>query len=114
MEEIAGKTTDTAVYAIMSQGMAMAATMTPIDTSTLINSHFVYIDVEPGKIVGRTGYTAAYAAAVHAAEGVLKGQPRPDNRGDFWDPNAEPQFLSKGFEEIIPNVPAILRRHYRV
>ncbi|WP_298016684.1 hypothetical protein [uncultured Castellaniella sp.] len=111
--EIATKTTDRTVAAILSQGGAMAATMTPIDTSNLINSHFVEIKVERNKIIGRTGYTASYAFAVHEAPGTLKGQPRPDGRGDYWDPNASPRFLSEGFDQIKSSIPAILKAHYR-
>ena len=116
IDRIANQTTDRTVYEILSQGGAMAATMTPIDTSALINSHFAEIKVGKNKVVGVTGYTAKYAAAVHDASGVLKGRPRDPNkpgRGDFWDPNAEPGFLVKGFDEIKPSIPAILKRNYK-
>lgn len=112
-EKISGKRTEVAVAAILSQGGSMAATMTPIHTSTLINSHFVDIYPSNGKVIGRTGYTASYASAVHDAPGKLKGESRPDGSGNYWDPNAEPGFLTKGFEEIKPSIPAILRRAYR-
>lgn len=107
-----------AVYAILSQGAAMAQTMTPVDTSNLINSQYApQIDVKSGKVTGNVGYTAEYAAAVHDASGTLQGEPRDisdPSRGDYWDPNAEPGFLSKGFEQIEPSIPAILRSYYRV
>ncbi|MGO1254805.1 hypothetical protein [Alcaligenes aquatilis] len=133
--EIQGRRTEAAVYAVLSQGGAAAATMTPVDTSTLINSHFVDIKAEGDKVTGRNGYTARYAAAVHDAPGTLKGQPRADfgrtgnqseygpmrpvafgggtGVGDYWDPNAEPQFLTKGFDQIAADVPRILRNAYR-
>ena len=115
---IHGQVTERTVYEILSQGGAMAAQMTPIDTSNLVNSQYApQIDVAQGKVTGNIGYTAEYAAAVHDAPGKLRGRPRDPNdpgRGDFWDRNAEPRFLEKGFEEIKPSIPAILRKNYRV
>lgn len=118
VENIAGGVSERAVYEVLSQGAAMAQTMTPIDTSTLVNSQTApQITVGPNGVEGSVGYTAAYAAAVHEAPGTLAGQPRDENdssRGRYWDPNAEPEFLTKGFDQIIPAIPAILRRTYRV
>lgn len=114
VQDIDGRRTDKAVYAVMSQGAAISDTMTPVHTSALINSRYApQIEQKPGKTVGRVGYTAGYASAVHDAPGKLKGQPRPDGSGEFWDPNAKPGFLRKGFEEIKPSVPAILKAAYR-
>ncbi|HCF9151483.1 TPA: hypothetical protein NI581_005442 [Pseudomonas aeruginosa] len=118
VENIAGGVSERAVYEVLSQGATMAQTMTPIDTSNLINSQTApQISTGTAGVEGRIGYTAAYAAAVHDAPGTLAGQPRDENdpsRGDYWDPNAEPEFLTKGFDQIIPAIPAILRRTYRV
>ena len=111
--EIQGRRTEAAVYAVLSQGGAAAATMTPVDTSTLINSHFVDIKADGDKVTGRNGYSAEYAAAVHSAPGVLKGQDRPGNQGQYWDPNGEPHFLTAGFDQIAADVPRILRNAYR-
>lgn len=111
--EIQGRRTEAAVYAVLSQGGAAAATMTPVDTSTLINSHFVEIRADGNKVTGRNGYSAEYAAAVHSALGVLKGQDRPGNQGQYWDPNGEPHFLTAGFDQIAADVPRILRNAYR-
>lgn len=111
--EIQGRRTEAAVYAVLSQGGAAAATMTPVDTGTLINSHFVEIKADGDKVTGRNGYSAEYAAAVHSAPGVLKGQDRPGNQGQYWDPNGEPYFLTAGFDQIVADVPRILRNAYR-
>ncbi|MCI2809389.1 hypothetical protein [Eoetvoesiella caeni] len=114
VERIAGQVSEGAVYEILSQGGAMAATMTPIDTSNLINSQYApQIEQNKGKVSGHIGYTAEYASAVHEAPGTLAGQPRKSGNGDYWDPNAEREFLSKGFDEIKPAIPAILKRNYR-
>lgn len=118
VENIAGGVSERAVYEVLSQGAGAADAMTPIETSTLINSRTSpQITVGPNGVEGSVGYTAAYAAAVHEAPGTLAGRPRDENdpsRGRYWDPNAEPEFLTKGFEQIIPAIPAILRRTYRV
>ena len=114
VQKIAQPVSEGAVYAVLSQGRAMADTMTPIDTSNLINSGYApQIRQERGKIVGTVGYTASYAFAVHEAPGTLKGQPRPGNRGSYWDPNAQPRFLVEGFDQLKPSIASILRAHYR-
>lgn len=114
-DNISQAKTEGAVYAVLSQGAALAQIMTPVDTSTLINSQYApQIDNAKGKTTGSVGYTASYAAAVHAAPGTLAGQPRENGNGDYWDPNGEPAFLEKGFEQVKPAIPAILASYYRV
>jgi len=135
--KINGPTTDAAVYAVLSQGAAISDAMTPQDTGMLLNSRYApQITQQARKTVGTVGYTARYAEAVHDAPGKLKGQPRSDfgmtsnrsrvgpqvptafgggtGQGNYWDPGGEPGFLRKGFEEIKPAVPAILKAIYRV
>ena len=115
VQSIAGQTSERAVYAILSQGGAMAQTMVPIDTSTLINSQYApQIQSMPGRVRGHIGYTAEYAFAVHQASGRLAGEPRAGGNGRYWDPNAEPEFMTKGFEQIKPSVPQLLKAIYRV
>lgn len=122
-EDIGGQRTNAAIYAVLSQGQAMAATLTPIDTGHLVNSAFG--PVVNGK-TGRVGYTAEYAFWVHQAPGKLKGQPRQHfgktsgglsfgggtGVGNYWDPKAEPKFLSNGFDRIKPAIPQILKVAY--
>lgn len=113
LQEIDGSRTDAAVYAVLSQGAAMASVMTPIDTSNLVNSQYApQIGHVPGRTTGTVGYTASYASAVHDAPGTLAGKPRMNGNGNYWDPNAEPGFLTKGFEQIKPDVPRILKAVY--
>lgn len=113
--EIDQKRSNAAVYAILSQGAALAQTMTPIATGFLVNSQYApRIEQREGNTTGHVGYTALYAAAVHEALGKLRGQPRLNGDGRFWDPNAEPGFLKKGFEELKPAIPAILKQIYGV
>jgi len=114
VQRIAQPVSEGAVYAVLSQGRALADSMTPIDTSNLINSGYApQIKIERGKIIGTVGYTASYAFVVHEAPGTLKGQPRPGNRGDYWDPNAQPRFLAEGFDQLKSSIPAILKAYYR-
>jgi len=95
---ISGELTERTVTEILIIGGGYAATLTPVDTSLLINSQYRQVTHVFGATFGRLGYTAAYAAAVNAASGKLKGKPRPDNRGTYWAPGGEPDFLRKGFE----------------
>lgn len=80
-------------------GASEAAAMTPIDTSTLINSQFRMVDKQGSKIVGRVGYTAEYALAVHD----------PDNKQTFRRAGARKEFLKLGFEQAEPNIRAIVK-----
>lgn len=115
VQDIDQKRTEMAVTAVLSQGAAIAQTMTPMDTGNLAQSQYIpQISQRAGKTVGKVGYTAIYAHAVHEVPGTLKGLPRPNNRGNYWDPNAEPKFLTKGFEQVLPAVPRILKGVYRV
>lgn len=79
-------------------GASEASVLTPIDTSTLLNSQ--YRDVRPDglRVVGTVGYTAEYAAAVHD----------PDRKQVFRRASAEKEFLRKGFERAEPNIRAVI------
>jgi len=72
--------------------------MTPIDTSTLINSQYRVVEKTDGRIVGRVGYTAEYALAVHD----------PENKQRFRRATAEKEFLKNGFERAEPNIRAVI------
>jgi hypothetical protein len=115
--EISGPMAERAVTEALIIGGGMAATMTPVDTSLLINSQFRIVRKVGTEIQGQMGYTAAYAAAVHDAKGTLKGQPRDPNdgsRGNFWDPAGEPEFLTKGFEMTKSDIDAAVKRNMAV
>jgi hypothetical protein len=93
-----------ALTEVLIAAAGFAATMTPIDTSNLINSQFRMITAKNTKVTGMIGYTAAYAAAVHDKPGTLLGTNTPrsksdPSRGNVWDPDAEPGFLIKAFED---------------
>lgn len=102
--EIAQKKSRKAVTEVLITAFGISANMTPIDTSTLINSQFREISVNDEVVTGILGYTAAYAAAVHDAKGTLLGKnvlrdKNDPSRGVVWAKDGEPEFLRKSFEE---------------
>lgn len=91
-----------------------SATITPIETSTLINSQFDTIEVNGTRVTGKVGYSANYALYVHNASGKLKGQPRPSGKGTYWGPNAEPKFLTKAAEKTKDLVDKAIKAEMRL
>ena len=79
-------------------GASEASVMTPVDTSTLLNSQFRNVAKDGSKIVGTVGYTAEYARYVHD----------PNVKQRFRRSTAEKEFLKKGFEESEPNIRAVI------
>ena len=79
-------------------GASEASVMTPVDTSTLLNSQFRSVAKEGSKIIGTVGYTAEYATYVHD----------PNVKQRFRRSTAEKEFLRKGFEESEPNIRAVI------
>lgn len=79
-------------------GASEAAVMTPIDTSTLLNSQFRNVRADGDKVVGTVGYTAAYAEPVH----------NPDHPQNFRRASAQKEFLRLGFEQAEQNIRAVL------
>ena len=79
-------------------GANEASVMTPVDTSTLLNSQFRNVAKDGSKIVGTVGYTAEYAKYVHD----------PNVKQRFRRSTAEKEFLRKGFEEAEPNIRAVI------
>ena len=89
-----------------------ATLMTPVDTSNLINSQYRIVKNTGTKVVAAIGYTAKYAAAVHEKPGTLRGAGvmRPSGRGNYWDPDAEPKFLSKAGDENLAEIDQAVER----
>lgn len=100
-DNISKQQLERALYAAATHGAGNASLMTPVHTSNLINSQYVKTEATATGYRARIGYTANYALYVHEASGKLKGQQRPDingrAQGKFWDPNGEPEFLTKAF-----------------
>jgi hypothetical protein len=118
----------TLTEALLAAG-AHAAYLTPVDTSALRNSQAKEVGRIGGGWYGVLYYGAEYAPWVHEMSGKLKGQPRSDfgrtrsgisfgggtGVGNYWDPNAEPEFLKKGMEKMAEeDLPGIIQRNYGV
>ncbi|WP_193115073.1 hypothetical protein [Escherichia coli] len=113
LKEITDKKTHEVLWRVGMLAGGFAANMTPVDTGFLINSQFQYIGNTAEGMQLRLGYTARYAEWVHNMPGKLKGQSREHfgktsegvefgggtGKGKYWDPNAEPEFLRKAFED---------------
>jgi hypothetical protein len=80
-------------------GASEASVLTPIDTSTLLNSQYRKVEADGTRIVGTVGYTAEYALPVHD----------PDNAQTFRRASAEKEFLKRGFENAEPNIRAVIK-----
>ena len=91
-----------------------SATLTPIDTSTLINSQFDTVEVSGTRITGKVGYSAKYALYVHNATGKLAGKPRSNGNGTYWSPGGEPQFLTKGAQRTKDLVDSVIEKEMKL
>ena len=80
-------------------GASEASVLTPIDTSTLLNSQFKHVQKFAAQVVGIVGYTAGYAQPVHD----------PNNPQNFRRASAEKSFLAKGFSRAEPNIRAVIK-----
>lgn len=111
---ITGELTESTLTDVLRIAQGYATLMTPVDTANLRNSQ--YRDITPIRegLRGRVGYTAAYAAAVHDAPGTLMGKPRENGRGNYWDDQGEPEFLSKAFDEGEAEIKAAIKRGMKI
>ena len=91
-----------------------SATLTPIDTSTLINSQFDTVEVSGTRITGKVGYSAKYALYVHNASGKLAGKPRSNGNGTYWSPGGEPQFLTKAAQRTKDLVDSVIKKEMKL
>lgn len=91
-----------------------SATLTPIDTSTLINSQFDTVEISGTRITGRVGYSAKYALYVHNASGKLTGKPRSNGNGTYWSPGGEPQFLTKAAQRTKDLVDGVIKNEMKL
>lgn len=80
-------------------GASEASVLTPIDTSTLLNSQYKRVERKGSQVLGTIGYTADYALPVHD----------PSNPQDFRRPSATKEFLRKGMVRAEPNIRAVIK-----
>lgn len=115
LTEITGPITEKTMVEVLITGQAYAAAITPVDTSTLINSQYRKLIPITSGLVGKVGYAASYAGYVNDASGKLVHTQRPDGNGYYWDPDAEPDFLKKGFErDGIDDIKEVIKRGYKL
>lgn len=100
--DVTRRRAERAVTVALIVGAGYAANMTPIDTSFLINSQYRKVSKSLGGYTGLVGYTASYAAAVHA----------PSNVQAFRRAGAEKEFLRKGFDQNIKEIDAVVRASF--
>lgn len=91
-----------------------SASLTPIDTSTLINSQFDTVGISGTRITGKVGYSAKYALYVHNASGKLAGKPRSNGNGTYWSPGGEPQFLTKAAQRTKDLVDSVIKKEMKL
>jgi hypothetical protein len=92
-----------AVTKMVVTGAAHASLFTPIDTSNLLNSQFKRIFQRGTKVIGIVGYTANYAAPVHA----------PSVKQTFRRATAKKEFLRLGFEESQDQLRSIVQQEMK-
>lgn len=126
--ETVGIKAERAVTAGLAVGAAFAAMLTPVDTSFLINSQIRRVTRAGDVITGKLMYMASYAAAVNSASGKLKGKPRAHfgktrdgvefgggtGKGKYWDPKAEPGFITKGFQNNLEKIDRAMRKAFEL
>lgn len=119
MRDIGVSRTQGVVTKIIIAIKADAATMTPVDTSFLINSAYSKTWRTASGWEGEVGYGAEYAEFVHNAPGKLQGsgisRTGKKSRGVYWGPDAEPQFLAKAVKNVLrEDLQAIIASEYRI
>lgn len=117
IDSFEGRRTVRAIYSALYYIGLVSAVKVPIETSTLLNSQFRDVTIQGRRIIGKIGYSANYAAAVHEAKGIHLGRktPRPTkpgkkpgSRGNIWDKTGEPKFLEKHAEDARSQVHEII------
>lgn len=113
--EITGEKAVSAIKAANYIIRTESASMTPVATSTLINSQYDTVEVNGTRITGKIGYSANYALYVHNAPGKLLGTNTPrtgrlKGKGNVWDPSGEPKFLLKAGENTRELVDQVIKK----
>lgn len=117
IDSFEGRRTVRAIYSALYYIGIESAVKVPVDTSMLLNSQFRDVTTQGTRFIGKIGYSANYAAAVHEAKGVLLGtktprpvgpSEKPGSRGNVWDKTGEPKFLEKPAEDARSKVQDII------
>jgi hypothetical protein len=119
IDQITGPMAQKALTVALIVGGSAADVLTPRDTSFLVNSRYREVKATTYGWSGRYGYAASYAAAVHDMPGDNVGKntlrdPNNPGRGVMWQPDAEPEFLAKGFEQSKAAITDAVMRAMRI
>ncbi len=117
VDEVSGTRITRAITAAGIIISTESASMTPIATSTLINSQYRTIEINGTRITSKIGYSAKYAAFVHNAPGTLLGKSvnrSPASLGKVWGPSGNPKFLDKAVDNTRSMVDAAIMREMRL
>lgn len=97
-KDISEKKAPQFVNAVLSIGENHSKELAPVEFSLLVNSIIKNINVSGKTTTGSLSYNTKYAAAL---EFRIDWKPRPpsNKRGPAWNPQAEPHYLKKGFED---------------
>ncbi len=91
--------------------------LVPVNFGVLKASAFTRAEGTGLKTKVKVGYTAAYALYVHESVGmVLKGLPRPHNRGRYWDPQgrAQAKFLEEPVRRLAKELREIIKNEAKI
>ncbi len=91
--KLSGPVTEKGLRAGLMQGAAYASELTPVDTSNLINSQYIFTNEVNDGFKGGVGYTANYAEFVH------DGGPK-----NWQKRGASDLFLTLAFERNQPQI----------
>lgn len=109
LENIGISRTQRFIHEVLDAIQADAASMTPVDTGFLWNSAYNKVWRSVDGWNGEVGYGAEYAKYVHDKPGTLQGT------GLAWNPDAEPQFLSKAVTNVLTqDLARIIEQQYRI
>lgn len=84
----------------------------PVDKGFLRGSGYTKPDRQSESV--EVGFSAAYALFVHEnMEQKLKGQPRKDGKGHYWEVG-QPKFLESAISENRDRIIQIVKHHARI
>ena len=109
MEDIGVSRTQRFIEELTTSIRAESEAKTPVDTGFLKLSYFNTIWRTTSSWKAEAGYGANYAAYVHNKPGTMLGT------GLAWNPDAEPQFLSKAITTVLTqDLDTIIENQYRI
>lgn len=106
-KDISEKKAPQFVNAVLSIGENHSKELAPVEFSLLVNSIIKNIDITGMITRGSLSYNTGYAAALEFRTDWKPRRPE-FKKGPAWNPQAEPHFLMKGFED--PESRALIKK----